>query len=100
MPDTTIARAESSRGEVVLRRRERDGALELRVNGVFVMDDQETSTERALASLALDAATGNGPQNRDRHRALRVLVGGLGLGYTLAAFLESPDVASILVAEI
>ena len=36
-----------------LRRRD-DGALELRVNGVFVMDDVETSSEHALARTVLD----------------------------------------------
>jgi hypothetical protein len=35
-----VARAVSERGELVLRRRDDDGALELRVNGVFVMDDR------------------------------------------------------------
>ena len=51
-----VARAESERGEVVLRRRTDDNAvdvLELRVNGVFVMDTLETSTEHALAEAAL-----------------------------------------------
>ena len=45
----------SERGEVVLRRREHDGALELRVNGVFVMDTIETSSERELARATLAA---------------------------------------------
>ncbi len=70
-------RAESERGELVLRQRtEADGSttLELRANGVFVMDTRETSSERALAREALA-----------RHeRPHRVLVGGLGLGFTLA----------------
>ncbi len=51
-----LARAESERGELVLReRRPQDGptAVELRANGVFVMDTLEVSTERALASAAL-----------------------------------------------
>ncbi|WP_317697634.1 hypothetical protein [Aeromicrobium sp. REDSEA-S32_B7] len=55
--------------EVVVRVRA-DGATELRVNGVFVMDDVETSSERLLAELVLDVG------------AREVLVGGLGLGYT------------------
>ena len=52
---TVLARATSARGELVLRRRvDDDGVevLELRANGVFVMDTRETSTERALASEA------------------------------------------------
>lgn len=32
-----------------------DGSVELRVNGLFVMDDVETSSERALARSVLDA---------------------------------------------
>ena len=52
-----IARAETERGELVLReRRPTTGptALELRANGVFVMDTAETSSERALAAAALE----------------------------------------------
>ena len=53
-----VARARSARGEIVLRRRDppRDGAsapLELRVNGVFVMDTVHTDTEERLAREAL-----------------------------------------------
>lgn len=86
---TELARAVSERGELLLRRRP-DGALELRVNGVFVMDDAETSSEELLASAALDAVL----------RPARVLVGGLGLGYTVRALLADSRVESVLVAEI
>jgi spermidine synthase len=85
-----VARAVSGRGELVLRRREGDGALELRVNGVFVMDDRETSSEALLASIALAAVL----------RPERVLVGGLGLGYTVRALLTDQRVGEVLVAEI
>jgi spermidine synthase len=84
-----LARAVSERGELVLRRRD-DGALELRVNGVFVMDDQETSSEQLLASAALEAV---------RHPD-RVLVGGLGLGYTVRALLADSRLGQVIVAEI
>ena len=84
-----LARALSPRGELVLRRRD-DGALELRVNGVFVMDDQETSSEELLASAALEAV---------RHPD-RVLVGGLGLGYTVRALLADSRLGQVIVAEI
>ena len=82
-----IARAETDRGEVVLRRRD-DGATELRVNGVFVMDDRETRSEELLAAIALET----GP------RAL--LVGGLGLGFTVRALLADDRVERITVVEI
>ena len=84
-----LARSRSERGELVLRRRD-DGALELRVNGVFVMDDQETSSEELLASAALEAV---------RHPD-RVLVGGLGLGYTVRALLADSRLGQVIVAEI
>ena len=84
-----VARAVGERGELVLRRRG-DGALELRVNGVFVMDDRETSSEELLASVALDAVL----------RPSRVLVGGLGLGYTVRALLADERVREVVVAEI
>ncbi|MEV8375403.1 hypothetical protein AB0P21_21895 [Kribbella sp. NPDC056861] len=84
-----LARAVSERGELLLRRRD-DGAVELRVNGVFVMDDVETSSEELLASAALDLVP----------RPRRVLVGGLGLGYTVRALLADERVESVLVAEI
>ena len=84
-----LARAVSPRGELVLRRRD-DGALELRVNGVFVMDDQETSSEELLASAALEAV----------RRPDRVLVGGLGLGYTVRALLADARLGQVIVAEI
>ncbi|MFI6678322.1 hypothetical protein [Kribbella sp. NPDC050470] len=84
-----IARGSSERGELVLRHRD-DGALELRVNGVFVMDDVETSSEELLASAALASV----------RRPDRVLVGGLGLGYTVRALLADPRLGQVVVAEI
>lgn len=76
-------------GNLVLRRHH-DGALELRANGIFVMDTVETSTERALATRA-----------RGLHPCpARVLVGGLGLGFTLEAVLADPRVARVDVIEI
>jgi spermidine synthase len=83
-----VARASSPRGEVVLRRRGK--VLELRVNGVFVMDTAETSTERALARGALDALA----CPRD------VLVGGLGLGFTAREVLADSRVETLTVVEI
>lgn len=88
-----IARAESKRGELVLRER-RDAAgptvLELRANGVFVMDNLETSTEQALAESALAQVA--------EPRA--VVVGGLGLGFTMHAVLADHRVERCAVVEI
>ncbi|CUR55174.1 putative spermidine synthetase [metagenome] len=87
-----IARAESERGEVVVRERQGDGpaGLELRVNGIFVMDTVETSSETALAHQAL----------RLVEEPSRVLIGGLGLGFTLDAVLGDPRVEHCTVVEI
>lgn len=73
-----IARAESVRGEVVLRRRlAAAGEIdELIINGAFAMDSAETGSERELGKLATGAR--------------RVLLGGLGLGYTAAAVMSNP----------
>jgi spermidine synthase len=88
-----VARAESPRGEVVLRRRTSGtGAdvLELRVNGVFVMDTLETTSEIELAAQALELV----------EEPSAVLVGGLGLGFTLQRVLADPRVERAVVVEI
>jgi spermidine synthase len=90
-----VARAESPRGEIVLRAgRESDdvapAVLELRVNGVFVMDTAETSTERRLATATL----------ADVEQPGAVVVGGLGLGFTMHEVLADPRVERLVVVEI
>lgn len=88
-----IARAETERGELVLRRRTSATAadvLELRVNGVFVMDTLETTSEIELAAQALDLV--------DDPRS--VLIGGLGLGFTLQRVLADIRVERAVVVEI
>jgi spermidine synthase len=89
-----LGRAAGAHGEVLLRRRRsQDGAqhLELVVDGVFAMDDVDTSTERLLATEALSRCPGDG---------LQVLVGGLGLGWTAATVLADPRVAGVDVVEL
>ena len=88
VPARILARADSRVGEVVLRRR--GVHTELIVNGAFVMDTVDVSTEIDLAALAL---------RRHRNPA-RVLVGGLGLGFTAAAVLADPRVDLVRVVEI
>ncbi|MFL6157830.1 MAG: hypothetical protein ACJ72D_17190 [Marmoricola sp.] len=93
MESVEIARSESPRGEVVLRERRAESGptvLELRVNGVFVMDTVETTTERALANAALEMI--------DAPRT--VLVGGLGLGFTMHEVLADPRVEVCTVVEL
>ena len=85
---SALARTETPRGEVSLHQ---DGPrLVLRVNGVYVMDTAETSTEEALAEVALSQVAD--PRN--------VLIGGLGLGFTARAVLDDARVERCVVVEI
>jgi spermidine synthase len=82
-------------GPLCLRRREllsSPGTVvtEVTLNHQFLMSSYNTTSERALARVALDMHPGEG---------LRVLVGGLGLGYTAHAALESARVAVVDVVE-
>ncbi len=85
-----MARDHGRLGETVLRRRLSDGAVELRVNGVLVMDSVETGSERALAHAALAAVD----EPRD------VLVAGLGLGVTVDEVLADHRVRRLVVVEV
>ena len=88
-----IARAETERGDVVLRRRTSGTAadvLELRVNGVFVMDTAETTSEIELAARGLELV----------EEPTAVLIGGLGLGFTLQRVLADARVERAVVVEI
>jgi spermidine synthase len=90
-----LARATSQRGEIVLRERHDDedagtAVIELRVNGVYVMDSMETNAEEALALTALEHV--EDPK--------AVVVGGLGLGYTAHAVLTDARVEQLAVVEI
>jgi spermidine synthase len=89
-----VARSQSDRGELVLRERHTEtggpSVLELRANGVFVMDTAEHASELALADAALDLV----------EQPRRVLVGGLGLGFTLDRVLGDRRVERCDVVEI
>ena len=89
-----VARSESTRGELVLReRRAQDGgptSVELRANGIFVMDSVEVRTGRAVASTALALVAD--PR--------WVLIGGLRPGFTMHEVLAEPRVQPCAVVEI
>lgn len=91
---TEVARAETERGEIVLRERrgpdESPAVLELRVNGVFVMDTLENSSEKGLATAALKLV--ENPRS--------VIVGGLGLGFTMHQVLGDSRVEKLVVVEL
>lgn len=84
-----LARCRTATGDWQLQKR--NGHYEIICNGVFLMAGYNGDSERRLAHAALAAARG---------RALRVLVGGLGIGYTLQAVLEDPRVVRCDVVEI
>jgi spermidine synthase len=86
-PVERLATVDTPRGELVLRRH--GDVLELISNGTFLMDTSSGASERAMAALALDAAIGGA----------RVLVAGLGFGFTLAATLDF-DVREVVLVEL
>ena len=65
-------------------------ALELRVNGVFVMDTVETSSEKGMATTALQQVEHPG----------QVAIGGLGLGFTMHEVLADQRVERLVVVEV
>ncbi len=72
---------------------ERDGVFTIRVDGLELMSSRAHGSEEALANLVLSSL---GPKRRPR-----VLVGGLGMGYTLRAVLDAkPPASAIVVAEL
>jgi spermidine synthase len=89
----TVARESTPRGDVTLRRRLVPGepaVYELIVNGAFVMDTVETRTERLLARAG--TPVDSSPS--------RVVVGGLGLGFTLRELLADERIQHIDVVEL
>jgi spermidine synthase len=84
-----LDRREGPHGEVVLRRH--GGRLEIIANGCFLMDTSDGRSERRLVDAALDALTG-----RDRPE---VLIGGLGVGFSLAHAAANPRWGGITVVE-
>ena len=82
-------------GELILQRRRvlaLDGAeaVEVKLNGEYLMSSLFHVAETELARMGLGALGGDGWE---------VVVGGLGLGYTAAAALAFPQVARLAVVE-
>jgi spermidine synthase len=72
---------------------EHDGSFLIRIDGVELMSTRQHHSERRLAELACDRL-------RDR-AAPHLLIGGLGLGFTLRAALERlPATAQVTVVEL
>ncbi|MGW3420181.1 spermine/spermidine synthase domain-containing protein [Streptomyces phaeochromogenes] len=84
-----IDRREGPYGEVVLRRH--GGLLQIIANGCFLMDTSDGRSERRLVEAALGALVGRpGPD---------VLIGGLGVGFSLAHAAGEPRWGRIAVVE-
>ncbi|MEU6529398.1 spermidine synthase [Streptomyces sp. NPDC046928] len=89
--DTPVVldRREGPHGEVVLRRH--GDLLQIIANGCFLMDTSDGRSERLLVDVALDALG-------DRSRP-HILIGGLGVGFSLAHAAADPRPGRITVAE-
>ncbi|MFG2893925.1 spermidine synthase [Streptomyces sp. NPDC048248] len=97
----TLDRREGPYGEVVLRQRggtagpgatETPAVYEIIANGCFLMDTSDGRSERLL----IDAALAELPAARQRPS---VLIGGLGVGFSLARASSEPRWGRIAVAE-
>src|SRR5664280_3599873 len=86
--DTSIVeRVVGCCGELVLQRR--DGHYEIVANGVFLMDTRDSGSERLQVTAAADRMPPPG----------RMMIGGLGVGFSLAAALAHPGVGEVHVLE-
>ncbi|MEU5565270.1 spermidine synthase [Micromonospora musae] len=85
---TVVDRVVTERGELVLRRCAEH--LEIISNGVFLMDTRAGMSERLLVREPLRSMPTGG----------RILIGGLGVGFSLAEAVASPVPAEIVVVEI
>ncbi|PZH01551.1 spermidine synthase [Streptomyces sp. NTH33] len=84
-----LDRREGPYGEVVLRRH--GALLQIIANGCFLMDTSDGRSERLLVDAALTALGGR--------REPSVLIGGLGVGFSLAHAAANPRWGRITVVE-
>lgn len=91
-PTTTLARATTPDGvEMILY--EHDGVYTLRVDGYELMSSRAHGSEDALARMPCELVAGR--------KAPRVVVAGLGFGFTLRAALDHlPSGAEVTVCEV
>jgi spermidine synthase len=96
MKDTEfLGSAERSIGMLYLSRHQRpdvpdDWVYDVHIDGALLMSSDSPLSERMLATRAIEAHPGE---------QLRVLVGGLGLGYTAQAALDSPRASLVRVVD-
>jgi spermidine synthase len=85
---TVVERLTTDRGELVLRAV--DGHFEVISNGTFLMDTRNGESERLLVTAAIDQC---------KHPAA-ILIGGLGVGFSVVPALEEQRVERVVVVEI
>ena len=91
-PFELLGQAISSDGAVIMLKRRNDEYV-LLVDGAMLMSSRMHGSEDALAMFACQRARGLGRPN--------ILIGGLGMGFTLRATLDLlPQNASVVVAEL
>lgn len=90
----TILRAQATTADgTLMTLHEHDGAFMIRIGGVELMSTRQHHSEERLAALGCGHVRVT--------QAARVLIGGLGMGFTLRAALRSlPPTASVLVVEL
>jgi spermidine synthase len=84
-----VERREGPYGEVALRRR--GECFEIIANGCFLMDSSDGRSERLMVSAALDLLA--------EPRGASLLIGGLGVGFSLAQACADPRPGRICVVE-
>ena len=90
-PWKTLEAVDTDEGKLELRQRG-DNQFLIVIDGRVLMTSAERRSEEALSTLALAKLANKSP---------RVLIGGLGMGYTLRAALDVlPQTASVVVAEL
>ncbi|MBW2122378.1 MAG: spermine/spermidine synthase [Deltaproteobacteria bacterium] len=87
-----LERRYTKRGEIQLQRRD-GGIYEIIYNGTFLMASYNNRSEKVLARSALERL-------RPKTDGYQILVGGLGMGFTLQEALSSPRVSRVSVTEI
>jgi spermidine synthase len=90
-PWIELSQARTAAGDTLVLR-QRGGIFEIRCNGWDLMSNRAHHSEETAAALACAPLTAPAP---------RVLIGGLGMGYTLRAALDRlPATARVIVAEL
>jgi spermidine synthase len=84
-----LDRREGPFGEIALRRR--GGCFEIIANGCFLMDSSDGRSERLMVGAALDML--------EHPQGASLLIGGLGVGFSLAEACADPRPGRICVVE-